>query len=273
MKSLVSLILFTIIAFGVWLCTSSCTEYEILNTIDTVYIEKPAARSVAQATITQIDTVIIIDTVEVKVIVHDTIIHNIHTTDTLIQVVTKDSIIIKEVEKIVNYYDTIYQVVNNYDTIVEYVTDTVFVDVTQIEQRVIYHDTLYVITEIRPVYSVPDEIQPYVEDFYTLAAQYGKQFAGGVLIVSYVHADDLPGEGWVSESFWIGGQPYGQMYIGISEEIPAEQQRASILREMARLQLKRKYVTDVNKIMSPLFDPYQTITQSDLNVLFNPLPI
>jgi len=266
MKSLVSLILFAIVAMAVALCTSSCTETIIDEVIklDTVWMNTP--RSVASSIVVEYDTVVIRDTVEVRVIVHDTIINTVHTTDTLIQVVTKDSIIIREVEKLVTVYETIIEK----DTIV--ITDTVFVDVIQIDQRVIYKDTLYVLVESRQVFYVPDELMPYVSDFYTLAGEYGNQALGGMLLITYAKEEDMPGEGWTSYSFRHGWD-YSQMIIQISEKVPSEQARSCVYREMARLQLKRKYVTDVNKIMCPLFDPARTITQSDLDVLFNPLPI
>lgn len=159
---------------AVWLAFSSCEEYIIENTIDTVFVDRPV-NTLAPTFITVRDTVEIVvrDTIKVEVIIRDTIVNNIHTTDTLIQVVTKDSIIIKEVEKMV----TVYQTVIEKDTIV--VTDTVEIEVVQIEQRVIYKDTLYVLVETRQVFYVPDELLPYVSDFYTLAGQYGNEVRGG----------------------------------------------------------------------------------------------
>jgi len=245
----------------------SCTEYEILNTTDTVYLEKPV-QSLAPSFVTVRDTVYIhtVDTIKVEVIIHDTIVNNIHTTDTLVQVVTKDSIIVKEVEKMV----TVYQTVIEKDTIV--VSDTVEIEVIQIEQRVIYLDTAYVMIYTRSTTYIPPGIQPHVDEFFGRATN----VVGGHMIIQYT--DDLPGEGWNSFSYWVGGpassdNPYAQMVIEISSALPPELHRASILRELARLQLKKKYVTDVNKIMSPLFDPYRAITQNDLDILFNPLPI
>jgi len=93
-----------------------------------------------------------------------------------------------------------------------------------------------------------------------------------MLLITYAKEEDLPGEGWTSYSFRHGWD-YSQMIIQISERVPYEQARSCVFREMARLQLKRKYVTDVNKIMCPLWDVSREITQTDLDVLFNPLPI
>jgi hypothetical protein len=256
MKSLVSLILFAIVAMAVALCTS-CTEtiYDEVIKLDTIYLSRPLT-----SIITERDTIHAVDTVKVEVVIHET--------DTLIQIVTKDSIIIKEVEKLVTVYKTIIE----RDTIT--VTDTVFIDVVQIEQRVIYHDTLYVTSMIREVTSIPDELRPHVQYFYEQATARGKVTIGGNMIIQYVKQSDLPGEGWTSNSFNLNSSAYsGQMVIQISEEVPSEQARSCILRELARMQLNRQYVTDVDKIMCPLFDPYRTITQSDLDVLFNPLPI
>ena len=266
MKSLVSLILFAIVAMAVALCTSSCTETiidEIIK-LDTVYINTP--RSVATSIVVEYDTIVIRDTVEVRVIVHDTIINTVHTTDTLIQVVTKDSIIIREVEKLVTVYETIIEK----DTIV--ITDTVFVDVIQIDQRVIYKDTLYVLVESRQVFYVPDELMPYVSDFYTLAGEYGSGALGGMLLITYAKEEDLPGEGWTSYSFRHGWD-YSQMIIQISEKVPHEQARSCIFREMARLQLKKKYTTTPDRIMNPLFSIDAVITTNHLDQLFNLLPI
>ena len=267
MKSLVSLILFVILAFGVWLCTSSCTEYVFKNTTDTIFVDRPV-NTLAPSFITVRDTVYIhiVDTVKVEVIIVDTVINNIYTTDTLIQVVTKDSIITKQVDKLV----TVYQTVIQKDTIV--VTDTVEIEVIQIEQRVIYLDTLYVLVETRQVFYVPDELMPYVSDFYTLAGQYGKEALGGMLLITYAKEEDLPGEGWTSSSFRHGWD-YSQMIIQISEKVPHEQARSCIFREMARLQLKRKYTTTPDRIMNPTWPPDRTITQGDLDNLFNPFPI
>jgi hypothetical protein len=241
---------------------TSCTEtiYDEVIKLDTIYLSRPSLATI----ITERDTIHSVDTVKVEVVIHET--------DTLIQVVTKDSIIIREVEKLVTVYDTITQIINQIDTVFIYVTDTVEIQVVQIEQRVIYLDTLYVLVESRQVFYVPDELMPYVSDFYTLAGQYGSGALGGMLLITYAKEEDLPGESWTSYSFRHGWD-YSQMIIQISENVPSEQARSCIFRELARLQLKRKYVTDVNKIMCPLFDISRTITQTDLDALFNPLPI
>ena len=243
MKSLVSLILFAIVAMAVVLCTS-CTETEYKEIIK--YIDRPA---LAPTIITIRDTVR--DTVSVNVVIHET--------DTVIKVVTKE--VIKVVEKIVNHYDTI---INN---VVQTIHDTTVL--TVYDRTVIYKDTFWVATMIRPVNNIPAELLIYVQEFYQLA---GPSANGGPMIIQYVHPEDLAGENWSSDSFWFGGQ-WSQMVIELDESLPGEQHRAGILRELARLQLKKKYVTDVNKIMCPLFNPARTITQSDLNVLFQIQPI
>jgi hypothetical protein len=163
-------------------------------------------------------------------------------------------------------------VINNYDTLVEYVTDTIEIEVVQIDQRVIYHDTLYVLVESRQVFYVPDELMPYVSDFYTLAGQYGKEALGGMLLITYAKEEDLPGENWSSYSFRHGWD-YSQMIIQISEKVPHEQARSCIYRELGRLQLKRKYTTTPDRIMNPLFSIDAVITTNHLDQLFNPLPI
>ena len=174
--------------------------------------------------------------------------------------VTKDSIIIREVEKLVTVYDTIIQ--NFVDTV--YVTDTLEIRVVEIDQRVIYLDTLYVLVESRQVFYVPDELMPYVSDFYTLA---GSKALGGMLLITYAKEEDLPGEGWTSYSFRHGWD-YSQMIIQISEKVPHEQARSCVYREMARLQLKKKYTTTPDRIMNPLFPVTAEITTNHLNELF-----
>lgn len=266
----------------IMLALSSCETVEIEKLIyDTVYLEKPQ-QSLAPSFITIRDTVVIRDTVEVRIVIHDTVIQQVHTTDTVFQVVTKDSLIIKETEKIVHHYDT--TVIVERDTIIKEVLVTVTDTVTQIvhdtttltvyDRTVVYLDTAYVFIYMRNITSIPEAIQPHVNEFFGLTSAYNKNAPGGPILIYYVPGDDIPGEQWVSHSYWIGGAftPYGQMVIEISESLPPELHRASILRELGRLQLKRKYVTDVNKIMCPLFPPSQQITQTNLNDLFS-LPI
>ena len=219
MKTYNFIILFWVLVFmGACLALTSCTEEIFIDKWikgDTVFISKPQLEKL----IIQTDTVVIVDTVKVEVIIRDTVINNIHTTDTLIQVVTKDSIIIREVEKLVTIYDTIIN--NLVDTV--YVTDTVFVDVIKIEQRVIYHDTLYLTSVIREVTSIPDEFLPHVEDFMAQTVKYNKPVRGGNMIIHYVKQADLPGEGWTSNSFNLQDVYSGQIVIQISEEVPHEQ--------------------------------------------------
>lgn len=254
----------------------ACETVEIEKLIyDTVYVDRPIKslvqiRDTVYRDLLRVDTVIIVDTVTVNVIVHDTVIRNVHTTDTLIQVVTKDSLIIKEVVKTVTEYDTVFIVNNTVDTV--RIVDTV--QVVVVRNQVLYHDSIYYPQMIRPVNSIPGELQEFVNDFYSQAGGRGWSVLGGPMIVSYVHADNLPGESWNSHSYWIGGANYGQMVIEVNEELPTEQQRASILRELARLQLKKRYLTDESKIMCPWFNPATQITTNHLNELFgNPQPI
>src|SRR5688572_5897856 len=87
-----------------------CTETEYKEIIK--YVDRPAP-ALAPTFITQIDTVVIRDTVEVKIVVTET--------DTVYQYITKDSLIIKEVEKIV--YHTVTTV--EHDTVEIVLHDTV----------------------------------------------------------------------------------------------------------------------------------------------------
>jgi hypothetical protein len=127
---------------------------------------------------------------------------------------------------------------------------------------------------IREVTSIPDELRPHVQYFYEQATAHGKVTIGGNMIIQYVKQVDLPGEGWTSNSFNLNSSAYsGQMVIQISEEVPSEQAKSCILRELARMQLKRKYTTTPDRIMNPLFDINAVITTNHLDQLFNPLPI
>jgi hypothetical protein len=263
MKTLILLFTLSMLALG------SCETVEIEKLVfDTVYIDRPI-QSFVPRTIT--DTVFInresirTDTVEVKVVVTQT--------DTLIQVVT-DSVYI---DKLVLVHDTIKitdidtvfltQTIIDVDTIfqTETITDTVFITHHH------YLDTMYVIGTIRPVYSVPDELQPFVEDFYMQAAKYGHNAPGGVLLVYYT--DNLPGEGWSSHSYDLGGQ----MVVEISGSIPPHQLYTPMLRELARLQLGKKYTNIPDRIMNPVFPPERLVItspdkESYLQVLFsNPI--
>lgn len=272
MKKILPSLILALFALGA--CTETILE-EIIK-VDTVYISKP--QTVAPTFITVRDTVVIRDTVATTVVIRDTIVNNVVVHDTIFQVVVKDSIIVKQVEKVVNHYDTIVQLV--YDTIVNniHTTDTIFKTIVQHDtvtlmtevNRVIFLDTLYIPIFNRVVNSIPTELFVYVQEFYGLAGP----VIGGPMIIQYVTEDDLPGEDWNSFSYWVGGHPYGQMVIEINETLPTEQHRAGILRELGRLQLGKKYVTDESKIMCPWWDESKQITQQNLNELFaNPQPI
>jgi hypothetical protein len=174
-------------------------------------------------------------------------------------------------------------VITKTDTLIQIQIDSVFVTQTIHEHDTVthyihhYHDTLYVATLIRPVNSIPEEIKPYFIEFFSQAFVRGANANGGVAIVQYVLPEDMPGEGWASHSYWVGGVG-GNMVIELNGDIAPEYQYAGTLRELARLQLKRKYVKDESNIMSPLFPP-QTVTIDSpnksfyLDQIFNPLPI
>jgi len=264
---IVGIFTLTILALG-----TSCEVYEIVNTVDTIFVDRPV-NSLAPSFITVRDTIVVRDTVSTTVFIRDTIVNNIHTTDTIFQVVTKDSVIVRVVEKVVNHtdtvvvtvHDTIYQDVHHYDTIVKNVIKHDTITLTVYDRTVIYLDTAVIVSYMRPTYSVPDDIQPFIEEFYTLANQYGLTTEGnGVIIVQYV--TELPGENWSSNSWTVSEN--SQNIIELDQRYPAALHRAGIFREMSRLFLNKKYVTDVNKIMSPLFDPQTIITKQHLDILF-----
>lgn len=245
MKTIIPLLIVSLFALG------SCTEEIFIDKwlYDTIYVDKPQA--IAPKVIIVTDTIHHVDTVEVRVIIREV--------DTVFQVITKDSLIIKEVEKIVTVLDTV--ILNQVDTV--FLTDTLVV--TQYDRTVTYLDTLYVLAFFRPVNSIPDEIKPHVIEFYTLAGQYNKFVPGGVMIVQYT--DNLPGENWNSHSYWWDA-PGGQMVIELNQALPPDQHRASILRELGRLQMGRKYTNIPDRIMNPTFSPTALITQNHLNQLY-----
>jgi len=226
----------------------SCTEtIEIEKLIyDTVYLDK--VQKVAESVVVIKDTTVIRDTVKVNVAIHNT--------DTVYQVVTRDSVIIKEVQVIER--DTVILI--QHDTVTQTVHDTV----TVYDRTVVYFDTLYMPGYTRPTWDVPLDLMPHLEEFYSEAQARGINPGSGMLIIQYT--DNLPGEGWVSSSFQMNEND--QWVIFLDQRLPAELHRASILRELGRLSLNKKYTTDTAKIMCPLFSPERIITTNDINELF-----
>jgi hypothetical protein len=261
MKLIIPFLLISLFFLG------SCTEtiLEEVIKLDTVYIDKP--RTLAPTLVTVRDTVtqIITDTVTVEVLIRDTVINNITTVDTVIHVVTKDSIIYKEVEKLVYVYDTIVQTINKLDTIFVYVTDTVEVQTIVYDRSVIYSDTLYLIAGmIRPTTSIPEELIPLLLEYGEISESYGKASPGAEMIIQYMPQSEMPGESWHSFSFDFSNQ----WVIYLDVNVPLEQQKASVFRELMHLHHSKQYSNDPDKLMSPLFPPDRTITQSHLNDLF-----
>ncbi len=252
---IVGIFALTILALG-----SGCEVYEITNTTDTIYVDRPI-QGIVPTVITRIDTVVLRDTVSVNVIITEV--------DTVYKVVTRDSVIIKEV-KLTEYdtifitlYDTIINNIHHYDTIRKTVTlyDTIYV----YDRTVVYLDSFVVVSYMRPTYYVPDEIQPFIEEFYSLVHQYGRTTQGsGSIIVQFV--SDLPGENWTSTSFEVSEN--SQQVIQLDEKIPAALHRAGIFRELSRLQLGEKYTNIPDRVMNPTFSPETIVTKSHLDILF-----
>ena len=268
MKKFLPFFILAIFALG------ACETVEIEKLVfDTVYVDKPI-RSLVQTihTDTVYKELLRVDTVEVTVVVHDTIIQNVVVHDTVFQVKTDSVFIETIVEKIVNHYDTIVQTV--YDTIINNVIKTVYVDkivevhdtiyVTEYEQRVIYQSVQFLFPG-QSTWYIPGPLLQLYNDYIKEGQDRNKPLPGGDLVVTYVPADQLPGESWVSNFFIMSGD---QAVIEISEELTFEQSRAAMYRELTRWQLKKKYSNDVNKIMSPLYDPKKTITKPELDELF-----
>ena len=142
---------------------------------------------------------------------------------------------------------------------------TVYKDTTIVEQRVVYVSTEYVWIGARSINFVPEHLQSIYVEFFKEAEAHGKPQPGGNVIISYVPAEELAGENWVSDSFDFVGD---QWVIRLSEELIVEHSKAAMFRELARWQMKKKYSNDVTKVMSPLFDPTIPLIETHLNVLF-----
>jgi hypothetical protein len=254
---------FIVSIFLLGACTETVEVEKLLY--DTIFIDKP--RTVAPTLVTVKDTVtqIVHDTVKVEVLIVDTVINNITTVDTVIHVVTKDSIIYKEVEKLVYVYDTVTQIVNHYDTITEYVTDTVTVNTIVYDRTIVYKDSVYLIAGmIRPTTSIPEELIPLLLEYGEISEQYGKASPGAEMIIQYMPQSEMPAEFWNSFSFDFSNQ----WVIYLDVNVPLEQQRASMYRELMHLHHSKQYSNDPDKMMSPLFPPSRIITTQHLNELF-----
>lgn len=255
---------------------SSCIDEVIkfVKTTDTIYVEGKPITNFVQTT--HVDTVyrdlVRVDTVEVTVVVHDTVVlvNNVETVrvDTVVQIKTDSIFIEKIVEKIVNHYDTIIveRIITNVDTTyidrVVTIHDTIYV--TEYEQRVIYEALFYVFPGQSSFY-IPDELKPYYDSFLQDAAARGVSLPGGDIVAQWVPLSDIPGEQWVSSSYQVSGF---QWVINIWEGLPVEESKAAMYRELARIQLAKKYSNDVNKVMSPLFRTSPDPTVSEINTLF-----
>lgn len=255
---------------------TSCIDEVIkfVKVTDTIYVEGKPITNFVQTKV--VDTVyrdlLRVDTVEVKVVVHDTVVvvNNVETvrTDTVVQIKTDSIFIERIVEKIVNHYDTVVteRIITNVDTVyidkVVTVHDTIYV--TEYEQRVIYQSVQFLFPG-QSTWYVPDEFMTYYLDYDKAARDRNKLLPGGDLVVTRVNPDNLPGENWVSNFYIMAGD---QAIIEISEQLPIEQARAALYRELTRWQLKKKYSNDVTRIMSPLFPVTKVITTNDLNILF-----
>jgi hypothetical protein len=176
------------------------------------------------------------------------------------------------VEKVVNHtdtvvvtvHDTIYQDVHHYDTIVKNVIQHDTVTLTVYDRTVMYLDTLYVTYDMWPTTSMPEEIAPLYADFNEIAFNHGKGPLDGHIIIQYVQQSELPGENWNSNSFKFANNHI--IYLNVN--LPTEQQRAGMYRELNHLNYGKQYSNDVNKVMSPIFDPARTITTQQLNQMF-----
>ena len=267
MKTFLPLIILALFFLG------SCMEtIEIEKLIyDTVYVDKPV-RSLVVTQTTVIDTVyrelLRVDTVEVQVVVHDTVVNNIIQHDTVFQIKTDSIFIERVVERIVNHYDTVVVelVVNHTDTIYVDKIVTIHDTITEIqyEQTVVYLATTYLFPG-QSVFFIPEPLMPHYRSFIQDAQSRGKSPTGGDLIVQYVKSEELFGEGWVSSSVQMSGW---QNVIYLDEGLLPEQSKAAMYRELSRLELRKQYSKDVNKIMSNFFRTSPEPTSQEINQLF-----
>lgn len=255
-----TIILFALVMIGLGSCVE--TIYDEVIKLDTVWLDRTA---IAPTFITVRDTTVIRDTVKIEV----TVVQNTHTTDTIYQVVTKDSIIIREVEKIIHHTDTVKVTIVQHDTVINEIEvvriDTVIrnviqhdtVTVTVHDRTVVYLDTLRMPLYWKSIHFIPEELTPFVQEFYTQARLRGWTNNGGALVIQYSH--DMAGEGWNSFSYWIGEE---QMVIEVNGALDPKYLYTSVLRELGRLQLKKKYVTSGDLIMNIYFPPEKVTIDS-----------
>lgn len=142
---------------------------------------------------------------------------------------------------VISYRDSIVYVVrldSIYITIIEH--DTVAT------HEIIHGDTLFVWSGGRGVYSVPNELQKYVNDFYNRATALGVLTTGpGWLMVEVQDIDDILQA--YSFSFWW------QWSIIVNDNLPVDQMYLPILREIARKELGKEYSADPNSLMNPFY--------------------
>lgn len=141
------------------------------------------------------------------------------------------------------------------DSIPYPVYDTVWQ--VRIERQIIYKDTLFMPLYWKSIHFVPEELTPFVTEFYTQARLRGWTNNGGALVIQYSH--NMAGEGWNSFSYWIGEE---QMVIEVNGALDPKFLYTSVLRELGRLQLKKKYVTSGDLIMNIYFPPEKVTIDS-----------
>lgn len=195
---------------------------------DTIYLEK---EKFIDRVFVETDTIEIPVTIEVDVPtrVQDTIIVNVSDT---IYIDRVDTI---KVEKIV-YVPRVDSVF--IETIV-YLRDTIMV------RDFVYGDTLY-ISSGRDYYSVPEEIQPFVSQFFIDAQAYGHNPNGGEMLIEVVEMDD------VIQAY--GFEVYGQVFIRVNANLTNDERYLPVTRELARLQLGKEYSQDPESVLYPFFN-------------------
>lgn len=256
-----------------------CTETIYEEVIK--YVDRPVPGPTQFVETSRTEECVTTDTAKVEIILPDAIVNGQQVKDTLlavtkachIKITIKGKVAVPH--KLVEVHDSIPYAVHDSIPYPVYVDrpvpvltpgPTVYKDTTIYETRIEYLATEYVyLFPGQSVFSVPEPLMQYYTSFIQDAQARGKAPTGGDLIVQYVKSEDLPGENWVSGSVQMSGW---QNVIYLDEGLLVEHSKAALYRELSRLELKKQYSNDVNKIMSPLFSVTRQITTNDLNILF-----
>ena len=249
----------------------SCEEIVYKDVIK--YVDRPVPVTTFVQT-SKTEECVSTDTTKVEIIMPDVLANGQQAKDTTLAVTTAchmkitikgkvqmEPLIITE-DSIV-YRDTTIYITNTVN--VPGPTVTLYRDTTIYETKVVYTtNTIYLFPGSSAFY-IPEPYKIHYDSFIEEGLKRNAPMTGGEVILTLVKPNELSGEGWVSESWEIQGF---QWIIRLSDELTVEQSRSAIFRELARMQLNKKYSQDINKIMSPYFDPSRTVSKLQIDELF-----